>query len=74
MNRINAIRQWGIKEINIPEDGDTVYDRFIAGHPYLTARHQRDLPRIFAFVKAHALLNCFNRAKKEGKSDTILAI
>jgi hypothetical protein len=63
MNRIRGVRQWGIREIIIPEDGRTVYDRFRQEHPYLMPRHQRDFPRIFSFIKAHALLNCFNREK-----------
>jgi hypothetical protein len=32
-------------------------------HDHLMPRHQRDYPRIFSFIKAHALLNCFNREK-----------
>jgi hypothetical protein len=73
MKRILAIRQHGVREVIIPDEGKGVYDRFIKEHPYLIPRHQRDFPRIFSFIKAHALLNCFNREKKEGKADTILA-
>jgi hypothetical protein len=40
-------------------------------HDHLMPRHQRDYPRIFSFIKAHALLNCFNREKLS--EDTILA-
>ena len=74
-NRILGIRQWGIKEVNIPDDGKSVYARFMKEHPYLRPRHQRDFPRIFSFIKAHGLLNCFNRTRLEGegKPDTILA-
>ncbi len=72
-NRILGIRQWGIKEVNIPNEGREVYARFMKEHPYLRPRHQRDFPRIFSFIKAHALLNCFNRTKLEGKPDIILA-
>lgn len=70
-NRIYGIRQWGIREITIPDDGKTVFRRFISEHPHLKPRHQRDFPRIFSFIKAHALLNCFNREKI--KPDTIMA-
>jgi hypothetical protein len=71
MARIRGVRQWGIKEVIIPEDGRTVYGRFRKEHPYLMPRHQRDLPRIFSFIKANALLNCFNREKLSPK--TIMA-
>jgi hypothetical protein len=74
MNRIYAVRQWGIREVIVPEDGKAVCDRFIAEHPHLQPRHQRDLPRIFSFIKAHTLLNCFNREKPEdGQPDTVIA-
>lgn len=63
MRRILGVRQSGIREVVIPDDGKGVYDRFINEHPYLQPRHQRDFPRIFSFIKAHALLNCFNREK-----------
>jgi hypothetical protein len=71
--RILAIRQRSVREIIIPDEGKGVYDRFIKEHPYLIPRHQRDFPRIFSFIKAHALLNSFNRQKNEGKTDTIIA-
>jgi hypothetical protein len=70
-NRIYLIRQWGIREIILPADGRTVFERFIKEHPYLQPRHQRDFPRIFNLIKSHALLNCFNREKV--KPDTIVA-
>ena len=73
MRRILGVRQTSIREVIIPEDGKGVYDRFMKEHPYLQPRHQRDFPRIFSFIKAHALLNCFNRNKPEGKQDTIIA-
>jgi hypothetical protein len=73
MRRILGVRQSGIREVIIPDDGKGVYARFMKEHPYLQPRHQRDFPRIFSFIKAHALLNCFNRDKPEGKQDTIIA-
>jgi hypothetical protein len=63
INRIRGCRQWGIREIIVPDDGKAVYDRFMKEHTYLMPRYQRDYPRIFSFIKAHALLNCFNRDK-----------
>ena len=74
IDRIYSLRQWGIREIIIPDEGKTVYERFIGerdGH--LVARHQRDFPRIFSFIKAHALFNAFHREKPEGKEHTIIA-
>jgi hypothetical protein len=71
MNRIWWVRQWGIREIVILDNGKVVYDRFMKEHRYLIPRHQRDFPRIFSFIKAYALLNCFNREKIE--EDTIIA-
>lgn len=73
MKRILGVRQSGIRDVIVPGEGKGVYDRFMKEHPYLQPRHQRDFPRIFSFIKAHALLNCFNRDKPEGKSDTIIA-
>jgi hypothetical protein len=63
-NRIYWIRRWGIREIILSDDSiKTVLERFKREHPYLQPRHQRDFPRIFSLIKAHALLNCFNREK-----------
>jgi hypothetical protein len=75
MKRISAIRQRGVRKVIIPDEGKGVYDRFIKGHPYLIPRHQRDFPRIFSFIKAHALLNCFNREKKkdDNRDEAIIA-
>jgi len=71
--RIRGIRQGGIKDVVIPGNGKNVLTRFMSEHQYLLPRHQRDFPRIFSFIKSHALLNCFNREKMEGRPDTILA-
>lgn len=60
-NRIKAVRQTGIRQVVLPEDGTSLYRQFKEDHPYLLARHQRDFPRIISLVKAHAFLNCFHR-------------
>jgi hypothetical protein len=74
IDRILAIRQLGIREIIVPDKGRTVFERFIREHKNLIARYQRDFPRIFSFIKAHALLNCFNRERlTNSKSGTIVA-
>jgi hypothetical protein len=69
--RIMCVRQGDIQEVKIPNEGKAVYERFIKDHLHLMPRHQRDYPRIFSFIKAHALLNCFNREKVS--EDTIMA-
>jgi hypothetical protein len=51
MKRILAIRQRGVREVIIPDEGKDVYDRFIKEHPYLIPRHQHYFPRIFSFIK-----------------------
>jgi hypothetical protein len=74
MSRVYSLRQRGIREVILPEEGiKTVLERFKGEHAgNLVGRHQRDLPRIFCMIKAHALLNCYNR-EKNGKDDTIIA-
>jgi hypothetical protein len=71
MKRIMCVRQGGIRDVIIPNEGKEVFDRFMREHDHLLPRYQRDYPRIFSFIKAHCLLNCFNREKVS--DDTILA-
>jgi hypothetical protein len=54
--RVERIRDAGIQEIVIP-DQDDILRRFLKGREHLAPRHQRDLPKIVALVKAHAMLN-----------------
>lgn len=72
MDRIYSLRQGGTREIIIPDCGRAVYELFIKEHEHLKPRHQRDFPRIFGFIKAHALLNCYNR-ERNGRAGTIIA-
>jgi hypothetical protein len=75
IDRIKAIRQSGIREVLIPNDGRDIYERFMREHAYLMPRHQRDFPRVFSFIKAHALLNCFEREKVlNGHADKPVAV
>ena len=67
MTRIKAIRQTKYREIIVPDHEESVLKRFMEKHQHLMARHQRDFPRIFGLIKAHALLNCFNRECSEGR-------
>jgi hypothetical protein len=68
--RVHEIVNANIKQVLI-EDHAKIYDRFIKSHPRLAPRHQRDISRIVALIKAHALLNCFQR--ESPKSDVIVA-
>jgi len=64
--RAAAIRAADIKQV-IVEDQEGVYRRFLASHPRLAPRHQRDLPRILSLIKAHALLNwCHRESPRHG--------
>jgi hypothetical protein len=58
--RIQAIRDAGITEVIIPEQ-EQVYDRFMSTHGHLAPRHSRDISRILAMIKAHAMLNWVHR-------------
>lgn len=61
-NRIAAIKGEGINDIIIP-DPEKLHERFKETHKIWIPRHQRDLKRLIALIKAHALLNCFSREK-----------
>lgn len=65
--RIQAIRNSNIQRIIIP-NSDKVTTRFYAKHKQLKPRDQRDFPRIISLIKAHALLNCFNRKKIDNET------
>jgi hypothetical protein len=68
--RVEAIKAARIKYIKIPEDKRSqIYKQFLEDHKFLIPRHQRDITRLLAMIKAHALLNFMNR-KREG--DTII--
>lgn len=59
--RVTAIRQRGIRYVVVPNAQELILNRFLADHKHLIPRLQRDLPRVFDFIKASALFNCFNR-------------
>ncbi len=61
--RITAIANSGVKNVMVPFQ-QHVYDEFKRLHPKLAPRHQRDIVRILALVKAHALLNYAHRERK----------
>jgi hypothetical protein len=68
--RLLAMRVWSlkrakIKNVKIPEGlRKKIYDKFLEKHNYLIARHQRDISRLLAIIKGHALLNFMHRQKE----------
>lgn len=61
-SRVKAIKDHNIKNIIIPEDLRTkIAKKFFKNHNSLIPRHQRDISRLMAMIKAHALLNAFQR-------------
>jgi hypothetical protein len=68
-SRVASIRSQMIRDVII-EDQESIYERFHKSHPCLAPRHQRDLPRILALIKARALLN-FNHHERRDDRTTI---
>ena len=64
IERIVEIKNIGINEIKL-ESEEIIRNLFMKGKDILKPRHQRDVKRFISLVKAHALLNIFNR-KVEG--------
>ena len=58
--RVVAIQNAAIQDVLLPDQED-IYKRFLGDHSRLAPRHQRDLPRILALIKASAILNCWHR-------------
>ena len=62
--RIEAIKNSRIKYVRIPEDKrGQIYMQFLEDHKFLIPRHQRDITRLLAIIKAHALLNFMHRER-----------
>jgi hypothetical protein len=60
--RIEAIKQAGVKEIKIaPELQKVIEDKFLSGNKILKPRHQRDIKRLMALIKLFAVLNLWWR-------------
>lgn len=60
--RVWSIRQAQIKYVKIQEDlRNQIYEHFLDGHRFLIPRHQRDITRLLAIIKGHALLNYRHR-------------
>lgn len=61
-NRVADIATANIDYIIIPEEIRLfIADRFFEIHKSLIPRHQRDITRLLALIKAHALLNLWHR-------------
>lgn len=60
--RVRAIKLEGITEINIA-DSKRIEDKFFNSNKKLKPRHQRDVKRLLALVKAFALLNVWWRER-----------
>jgi len=64
--RVWAIKTAEIKYVKIPEElREEVYKHFMDAHKFLIPRHQRDITRLLAIVKGHALLNFKHRERIE---------
>lgn len=63
--RVRAIKNQNIQQIIIPELEQGELLRWFMENRSLSPRHQRDFPRVLALVKAHALLNLFQRERTD---------
>jgi hypothetical protein len=73
--RIGFVKEAHIREIELtPEDSEYLAEQFHKRTPNLAPRHTRDVPRLVALAKAHALLNYMRRsATDKAKPDIIEA-
>jgi len=63
-NRVWNIRQEHIVYVKIPEDlRSQICQHFLEAHKFLIPRHQRDITRLLAIIKGHALLNYMHRER-----------
>jgi hypothetical protein len=63
-DRVDAIATADVKFVVIPEEMRAfIADRFFEIHKSLIPRHQRDITRLLALIKAHALLNMWHRQR-----------
>jgi hypothetical protein len=64
--RVSAIKHAHIKYVKISEElREQVRLHFLEAHKFLIPRHQRDISRLLAIIKAHALLNYSHRERIE---------
>ena len=63
-DRVASIKAANIKHVKIPEEKRSqIYQQFLEDHRFLIPRHQRDITRLLAIIKAHALLNFMHRER-----------
>jgi len=68
--RVWSIKTAHVKYVKIPEElRQQIYGQFLEEHKFLIARHQRDISRLLAIIKGHALLNYMHR---ERNADSIV--
>ena len=64
IERVKRIKEAKIGNIVIPEEYRSfIYQQFLEDHRFLIPRHQRDISRLLALIKAHALLNFMHRKR-----------
>jgi len=64
IERVRRIKEAKISNIIIPEEyREFIYRKFQEDHKFLAPRHQRDISRLLALIKAHALLNFMHRKR-----------
>ncbi|MCS7096839.1 MAG: hypothetical protein RMK50_07265, partial [Nitrososphaerota archaeon] len=64
IERVRRIKEAKIGNIIIPEEFRSfIYQQFLEDHKFLAPRHQRDISRLLALIKAHALLNFMHRKR-----------
>jgi hypothetical protein len=62
--RVWSIKTEHIKYVKIPEElREKINSQFLEDHKFLIARHQRDISRLLAIIKGHALLNYMHRER-----------
>jgi hypothetical protein len=62
--RVEMVKAARIKYVKIPEEKRSqIYQQFLEDHNFLIPRHQRDISRLLAIIKAHALLNFMHRER-----------
>lgn len=60
--RVEFIARNKVKYVIIPEElRNQIAERFFSSHNTLIPRHQRDIGRLLALIKAHAFLNLWHR-------------
>ncbi len=70
-DRVDNIKNADIQNIILP-NAKEICERFLVYRENLIPRHQRDFPRLIALIKAHALLNLYQR-EIVNKGKTIIA-